>query len=386
MLKLGLIGSSGRMGQTISNIFSNSEDVSIVFGIDAKPNLEAPFPVYSKLSDCDVVADCLIDFSIAPAIEEILEYAIKTKTNLVIATTGHSEEQNKLIAQASKKIAILKASNMSLGINLITSLSKTATKFIGNEFDIEIVETHHNKKLDAPSGTALTLASEINESMNSSLNYVLGRNAVNERRQKNELGIHAIRGGSVVGKHDVHFFGQGESICISHEAESKDVFARGAVRAAKFLADKKPGMYDINSIIAECYSTTTVSCEDKISIFTVQYTFDEFISLLEIIKDADINVDMISQSGENVSFSCSDSDAVKLEKILDDKNYELISNLAKITVEGPAMEYKSGVALEVFKIIKEFSPIYATTTSETKIACAIDRKAKDKIKKKLLSK
>lgn len=386
MLKLGLIGSSGRMGKTIVNIFSHSDDILIVFGIDAKPDLDAPFPVYTKLSECDVVADCLIDFSIAPAIEEILEYAVKTKTNLVIAATGHSEEQNKLIKQASKKIAILKASNMSLGINLITALSKTATKFIGNEFDIEIVETHHNKKLDAPSGTALTLASEINESMNSSLTNVVGRNAVNQRRNKNELGIHAVRGGSVVGKHDVHFFGQGESICISHEAESKDVFARGAVRAAQFLYSKKPGMYDINSIIAECYSTTTVSCEDKISIFTVKYSFEEFISLLEIIKESDINVDMISQSKDNVSFSCSDSDAVKLEKILDNNNYELISNLAKITIEGPAMEYKPGVALNVFKIIREFSQIYATTTSETKIACAIDRKAKDKIKKKLLCK
>ena len=385
MLNIGLIGSNGRMGQSVWKTFNNSDECRILFGTDKNPDMDAPFPTYTSLSECDMVADCLIDFSIASAIEEILEYAIKTKTNLVIASTGHTQEQEKLIRQASKKIAIFKASNMSLGINLLTSLAKNATKFIGNEFDIEIVETHHNKKLDAPSGTALSIATAINSCMNNSLEAAYGRHSTNERRKKNELGIHAVRGGSVIGKHDVHFFGQSESICISHEAESKEVFARGAVRAARFLSSKTNGMYDMNSIIAECYATTTVECEDKISVFNVSGSFCDFILILEKIKDADINIDMISKTDDNhVSFSCSESDGTKLQKILSKETYTIIPDLSKITIECAGMEYKSGVALEIFKIINELSPIYAITTSETKIACAVDRKVKDKIKNKLI--
>ena len=179
----------------------------------------------------------------------MLDYALKTKTPVVIATTGYSDDQINKIKEASKEIAIFFTFNLSLGVNLICSLAKKAADILGNAFDVEIVEKHHNQKIDAPSGTAIMLANAVNEVFDNKMKYEYDRHSKREKRPKNEIGIHSVRGGTIVGEHDVIFAGRDEVITISHSAASKAVFAAGAVKAAKFIASKKNGLYDMNNII-----------------------------------------------------------------------------------------------------------------------------------------
>lgn len=243
-------GCNGRMGQMITGIVAADSDIEIVAGIDMSDHITNTYPVFKSIEECDVAADAIIDFASAKAVDGLLDYAVKKQIPVVLCTTGLSEEQLAKMNEASGKVAILKSANMSLGINTLLKLLKEATAvFAKAGFDIEIVEKHHNQKLDAPSGTALALADSINEELNNEYEYVYDRSNRREKRPEKEIGISAVRGGSIVGDHDVIFAGVDEVITFSHTAYSRAVFAKGAVSAAKFLAGKKPGMYNMADVI-----------------------------------------------------------------------------------------------------------------------------------------
>lgn len=250
MTRVIMHGCNGKMGQTISNLIAADSDVELVAGIDAKDDGHNPYPVFTDIEKCDVEADCLIDFSAAVAVDKLLDYCVARKLPCVLCTTGLSGEQLARVQAASKEVAILKSANMSLGINLLLKMLKEAAGVLAPAgFDIEIVEKHHNLKLDAPSGTALALADSINEELGEEYEYVYDRSSRREKRPKKEIGISAVRGGTIVGDHDVIFAGADEVITFSHTAYSKAVFGKGAVQAAKFLAGKPAGMYDMSDVI-----------------------------------------------------------------------------------------------------------------------------------------
>lgn len=249
MTRIILTGCCGKMGGVIQNIVANRDDATIVAGVDKYNNNKTDFPVYENISDVKEEADVVIDFSNPSLLDSLLEYGKSTKTALVIATTGYDDCQKKKIADASKECPVFFTYNYSLGINLLASLAKKAAALLGDEFDIEIVEQHHNQKIDAPSGTALMLADAINEELDNRMKYEYDRHSKREKRTKNEIGMHSIRGGTIVGEHEIIFAGRDEIITLSHSARSKEVFAVGAVNAAVFMTDKEAGMYDMGELI-----------------------------------------------------------------------------------------------------------------------------------------
>ncbi len=250
MTRVIMHGCNGRMGQMITNIVNSNPDVDIVAGVDVSDHISNNYPVFKSISECDVDADVIIDFANAAAVDVLLEYAAGRQIPVVLCTTGLSEAQLEHMKKTSERVAILKSANMSLGINTIMKLLKEVTPlFTQAGFDIEIVEKHHNQKLDAPSGTALALADSINGELNNEYEYVYDRSTRREKRPVKEIGISAVRGGSIVGDHDVIFAGLDEVVTISHTAYSRAVFAKGAIAAGEFLAGKPAGMYDMSDVI-----------------------------------------------------------------------------------------------------------------------------------------
>lgn len=243
-------GCNGKMGQTIARLIASDEEVELVAGVDAFDEGKNPFPVFRSINDCTVKADVIIDFSAAPAVDGLLDYCVKEQVPCVLCTTGLSAQQIEKVEAASKKVAILKSANMSLGINMLLKLLKEATAVLEPAgFDIEIVEKHHKLKVDAPSGTALALGDSINEVLDNEYEYVYDRSQRREKRPKKEIGFSAVRGGTIVGDHDVIFAGEDEVVTFSHTAYSKAVFGKGAIQAAKFLKDKPAGLYDMSNVI-----------------------------------------------------------------------------------------------------------------------------------------
>ena len=250
MIRIIMHGCNGRMGRMISEIVAEDPDALIVAGIDINTEKKNDYPVFASMEECDADADVVIDFGAASAVDGLLECCIKRNLPIVLCTTGLSDMQIAGMQAAAEKIAILKSANMSLGINLLMKILKEASNVLAPAgFDIEIVEKHHRMKLDAPSGTALALANSINEARNNEYEYVYDRSQVRQKRGDKELGISAVRGGSIVGDHDVIFAGQDEVITFSHTAYSRAVFAKGAISAAKFLAGKSAGLYDMSDVI-----------------------------------------------------------------------------------------------------------------------------------------
>ncbi|MCR5799789.1 MAG: 4-hydroxy-tetrahydrodipicolinate reductase [Lachnospiraceae bacterium] len=251
MTRVIMHGCNGKMGQMITGIAASDPDVEIVAGVDVSDHIKNAYPVFDSIDKCDVEADVIIDFANASAVDGLLDHAVANKIPVVLCTTGLSEEQIKKMKDSSAEVAILKSANMSLGVNTLLKLVKEAAAVFANAgFDIEIVEKHHNQKVDAPSGTALALADSINEEFDDSYEYVYDRSTRREKRPKKEIGISAVRGGSIVGDHDVIFAGLDEVVTFSHTAYSRAVFAKGAISAAKFLAGKEPGMYDMSDVIS----------------------------------------------------------------------------------------------------------------------------------------
>ena len=250
MVNVIMHGCNGKMGRVITNLVEEDDNIQIVAGIDAYTGMANEYPVFASSKECDVKADAIIDFSVTAAIDDLLDYAVSTKTPVVVCTTGLSANQLEKINEASKSVAVLRSANMSLGINTLMKILKIATDVLADRgFDIEIVEKHHNQKVDAPSGTALALADCINQELNNEYDYTYDRSTVREKRKKNEIGISAVRGGTIVGEHEVIYAGTDEVIEIKHTAYSKAIFAKGAIDAAKFLANKEAGMYDMSDVI-----------------------------------------------------------------------------------------------------------------------------------------
>ena len=244
-------GCNGKMGQTITGICKDDKEIEIVAGIDLYDGIKNDYPVFQSIDACDVEADVIIDFSNAKAVDALLEYSVAKNVPVVLCTTGLSENQLSMVDKAAGKVAILRSANMSLGINtLMELLKKAALVFAPAGFDMEIVEKHHNQKLDAPSGTALALADSMNEALDEAYSYKYDRTKERAKRDPHEIGISAVRGGNIVGEHEVLFCGQDEVIEFKHTAYSKAVFAKGAVEAAKFLAGKPAGHYDMADVIA----------------------------------------------------------------------------------------------------------------------------------------
>ena len=251
MTRVIMHGCNGRMGQMISGLCTADPEIEIVAGVDAYTEQKNDYPVFASIDQCDVAADAIIDFSNASAVDGLLDYCEEKQIPVVLCSTGLSEEQLAKVDEASKKVAVLKSANMSLGINTLMSLLKQAVKVLAPAgFDVEIVEKHHNQKLDAPSGTALALADSINEAMDNRYEYVYDRSDRRAKRDKKELGISAVRGGTIVGEHEVIFAGTDEVIEFKHTAYSRAVFGKGAIQAAKFLHGKAAGYYDMSDVIA----------------------------------------------------------------------------------------------------------------------------------------
>lgn len=250
MTKVIMHGCNGRMGQVISELVAEDNTVEIVAGIDLRDTIENSYPVYANIKECNVQADVIIDFATAKAVDDLLGYSADRKIPVVLCTTGLSEEQIDKISKTSKKVAVLRSANMSLGVNTMIKLVQVASNVLASAgFDMEIIEKHHNQKIDAPSGTALALAEAINEVLSDQYTYQYDRTKERKVRNQNEIGIHAVRGGTIVGEHEVVFAGTDEVIEIKHTAYSKSIFGKGAISAAKFLAGKAAGLYQMKDII-----------------------------------------------------------------------------------------------------------------------------------------
>ncbi len=252
MLKIIMHGCNGKMGQVICGLVQNDAYCEIVAGIDPTVNVQNSFPVFASPQDCTMNADVIIDFSTSSAVKPLLQYAQAARIPVVLCTTGLSEELLHSVHEASKSIPVFFSANMSLGVNLLINLVKRATEILSDaNFDIEIIEKHHNQKIDAPSGTALAIADAINEVLDHKYTYTYDRTKEMKKREKKEIGIHAVRGGTIVGDHSILFAGKDEIVELKHTASSKEIFAVGAVKAAKFLVDKTPALYNMEHLINE---------------------------------------------------------------------------------------------------------------------------------------
>lgn len=250
MVRIIMHGCNGHMGQVISGLAAQDPDVEIVAGIDIADQGKNSYPVFTDIQACQVEADAIIDFSSAKAVDALLDYSAVRRIPVVVCTTGLSEAQLAKLEETSSKVAVLKSANMSLGINTLMKLIQDAAKVLATAgFDMEIVERHHKLKLDAPSGTALALADSLNEAMDHAYHYVYDRSQRREQRDSKEIGLSAVRGGTIVGEHEVIFAGPDEVIEFKHTAHSKAVFGKGAIEAAKFLAGKPAGRYDMSNVI-----------------------------------------------------------------------------------------------------------------------------------------
>lgn len=251
MTRIIMCGCNGHMGQVITNLCKADDTVEIVAGIDVYDGIKNDYPVFANVADCDVEADVMIDFSNASVVDGLLAYCAEKQLPVILCTTGLSSAQLDLVRETSKQVAVLKSANMSLGVNTLLSLLATAAQVLAPAgFDMEIVEKHHNQKLDAPSGTALALADAMRDALAEDYAYKYDRSQERKKRDKYEIGIQAVRGGNIVGEHEVIFAGTDEVITFKHQATSKAVFGKGAVEAAKFLAGKPAGMYDMSDVIA----------------------------------------------------------------------------------------------------------------------------------------
>jgi 4-hydroxy-tetrahydrodipicolinate reductase len=249
MKRIILSGCNGRMGRAVADLCRDGKSVNIVAGLDTNTARLDTFPVYADPKKLSGSADCVVDFSHSSALESLLDYCVRKKMPIVLCATGYSDEQSSAIEAASKNIPIFQSANMSYGVHVIKDLAARAAALLGNTFDIEIIERHHNQKLDAPSGTAFLLADAANNALGGTMRYVTDRSPTRTKRERDEIGLHALRGGTITGEHSIVFAGPDEVVELKHSALSRDVFASGALKAAEFIKGKPPGLYSMGDLI-----------------------------------------------------------------------------------------------------------------------------------------
>lgn len=388
-MRLIINGINGGMGQHVLQAAQATEDCYVVAGIDHMSELhENPCPVFSDFEACDVEADVVIDFSRPDALKPLLTFCKKVNARPVIATTGFSEDDLAMMDKFAEELPVFHTANMSLGVNLQANLAKVATGFLGEAFEVEIIEKHHHRKVDAPSGTALLLADNINEVANGAREYVYGRHTKTEKRKPNEIGIHAVRGGTIVGEHEILFIGDDEIVELTHKALSRKVFAQGSIRAAQFIIKQEQNrVYNMNDIVNQTKTVTHLYADTHQAIITIRSLksgTQGCAKLFNALADANILIDMISQSAPigdtlDISFSLDrrsvDSAVTAIDSAFSGSikpNIDTNSSVTKLVVAGPGMEYQTGVTAKLFDALaKENVSVYAVTTSETEIACCV---------------
>ena len=387
MIRIIIIGALGKMGQSVLDaIRTRSDEFTAVAGVDSgleSETLRQGLPVYPSIEDVEKEADVVIDFSRPEALRSLLSYCAGRGLVLITGTTGFSDAERALLDDYALSVPIFASGNMSLGVNLQLQLVKRAASILGDKFETEIIEKHHHFKVDSPSGTALMLADAISSQISGGLKYTYGRYTRTERRRPDELGIHSVRGGTIVGEHEALFIGEDEIVEVNHKAYSKRIFVQGALRAAQFMINKQPGLYNMQDIVLENDVVSHLYAEDDQCILKVTG-----ISGCRDIRDAfcaiakrGVFVDMISMSSPGaMSFTV----PMKHQFIAKDEleafpwnggkaSVTLIPNITKVVVEGIGMEFRHGVAAEAFSALCEAGvELLMISTSETKISCAID--------------
>ena len=389
MTRIIIMGMCGQMGHNIASLaVSKPEEFTVVAGVDKYPK-ENPWgiPVEKSIFKIEQEADVIIDFSRPEALPAVLAYAKLKNMRVVIGTTGLSADDLDLIDQYASSVPIFHSGNMSLGVNLQIELSKRAAATLGEGFEVEIVEKHHHFKVDSPSGTALMLADGISTQFPKERQYMFGRHTKTERRKPNEIGFHSVRGGTIVGEHEVMFIGQDEVVEVCHRAYSKQVFATGALRAAEYMMPKGPGIYNMQDIMMEKQVISHLYTVDDQAVVTVSglpHTPGVLAKVFSAIAEKQILVDMISNlvthNGGGTSFSVAakqlDGALTALEglkALYPEMELDAVTGLTKLTVEGIGMEYCHGVAAKTFEVLAEADVnVVLVTTSETKIAFCID--------------
>lgn len=383
MIKVLISGANGKMGQMIAACVSEAEDMVVVAGVDKMPDIrQNPFPVYDDFSHVVESVDVIIDFSRPDALRSLLNFAQARNVPAVLATTGYSANDKMMIVKYSGHIPVFFSANMSLGVNLQMELCKTASEFLGDKFDIEIIEKHHNQKVDAPSGTALAIADKINDVFSGDKEYIYGRTPkVRAKREPKEIGIHAVRGGTVVGDHDVLFLGNDEIIEIHHRALSRQVFAEGAVRAAQFVAGRSPGLYSMEDIISGKKIVSSIYVEEEnnaiVTLINMPHDPVYIADVFDHITKNGVNIATISQAYPqdgtvDITFSVAASDLEIVRDALDmveGLSYKCVSDITKLTIEGDGMARQYGVVSKLFSALAaDCIKTYIVTDSETRIS------------------
>lgn len=385
MTNIIICGANGKMGQMLAATAAHSDELCIVAGVDKLPDARKnSFPVYGDMFDCRENADVIIDFSRPDALRANLVYAKHHGLPIVIATTGFSDEEKAFINEAAGQIPVFFSANMSVGVNLQMALSRKAAAFLGEDCDIEIVEKHHNQKVDAPSGTALALAESINDALMMPRPLMCGRSTQSGIRER-EIGIHAVRGGTICGEHSVMFIGADEIIEINHSVQSRQALASGALRAAVFLCDKPAGLYGMDDLLSQNAVTNIYKNDSQAVITLARLPFSPKIiaQIFEDVASADIKLDIISQTAPHdgrvrLSFSLPEADletCVHIVKKYATGETQIVQSngLCKLTVEGAGMQHQSGVAARLFGALAEKNiGIYIITTSETIISFCVE--------------
>ena len=379
MISILINGACGKMGRALTEAAA-AQGVSVVAGVDRyAAGAKAYYPLYESINDCKQDCDVVVDFSRPDALRDLLPYCTQRGLGLVLATTGYSEAENEAIARASQVIPIFKTANMSVGVNVLLELVQTAVKALP-EFDIEIVEKHHNAKVDAPSGTALLIADAMKDVSLREKTYVFGRHGA-QRRQREDIGIHAVRGGTVTGEHEVYFFGSDETIEIKHSAASRRIFALGALQAAAFLKGRKPGLYDMRDVLLEKSGVTNLYMDETQTLLTLRGLLfgAEEARIFARLAAAEVNVDMISQTAPaagriDLSFTIGRADLERARQVLGEMDLQPEEDgaVCKLVIEGSGMERQPGVAAGVLSAL-EGAGVTPTliSTSETKIGLVV---------------
>lgn len=385
MIRILLVGICGQMGHAVLEAAARQSGLfCVVAGVDRAQSPAVTVPVYDNIEDVKEVYDAIVDFSVPAALSGTLQAAVRNLKPAVIATTGLTEAHMQMIREAACKVAIFQTGNMSLGVNLQMNLIREAKKALGNGFDVEIVETHHRRKMDAPSGTAQMLANCIREECSDESEILYGRHGTSCRREDKDITVHSVRGGTIVGEHQVMFFGQDEVIEVTHRAYSKQVFAVGALRATAYLLEKGPGIYNMQDVVTEGDIASHVSMVKDQAVLHLYglKSSNAFTDIFNTVADAGVGVDMISYvpsfASRSVGFTVdrrqlSDASNALMSVIsAEGLTIRTESDAVKLVIEGKGMARRIGVASRVFEILASSGiDLLLVTTGETKIEIAV---------------